>query len=105
MPELETATIPTFSELLNELFERRRRPDGRRYSLRDIAMAMSGTISPRKVSHQHLSLLLKGEVENPGYDVIEGLCLVFDVSPEYFFPRLQGRRHKPLPPREPDQGR
>jgi transcriptional regulator with XRE-family HTH domain len=87
----------TFAQLLAALFEVRLRPDGRRYSLRDIATAMSGTVSPHAVTHQYLSLLLKGKAL-PGYEVIEGLCLVFDVSPEYFFPRLHGRQHKPLPP-------
>lgn len=92
----------SFAELLATLFEVRRRPDGSRYSLRDIATAMSGTASPHTVTHQYLSLLLKGKAL-PGYEVIEALCLVFDVSPEYFFPRLHGRRHKPLPPLDHDR--
>lgn len=96
MSNTESRVTPTFAELLAALFEQRRRPDGSRYSLRDIATAMSGTVSPRTVTHQYLSLLLKGKAL-PGYEVIEGLCLVFDVSPEYFFPRLQGRSLRPLP--------
>lgn len=96
MSNTDLRVAPTFAELLAALFEQRRRPDGSRYSLRDIATAMSGTVSPRTVTHQYLSLLLKGKAL-PGYEVIEGLCLVFDVSPEYFFPRLQGRSHRPLP--------
>lgn len=94
MSNTESSVTPTFAELLAALFEIRRRPDGRRYSLRHVATAMSGS-----VTHQYLSLLLKGKAL-PGYEVIEGLCLVFDVSPEYFFPRLQGRAHQPLPSSE-----
>lgn len=104
MSNTESHRTATFAELLEALFELRRRPDGGRYSLRDIATAMSGSVSPRAVTHQYLSLLLKGKAL-PGYEVIEGLCLVFDVSPEYFFPRLQGRPHKPLPGMNTDQDR
>ncbi|HEY0735019.1 MAG TPA: helix-turn-helix transcriptional regulator [Herpetosiphonaceae bacterium] len=96
MSNTDSDVLPTFAELLAALFELRRRPDGSRYSLRDVAAAMSGTVSQRTVTHQYLSLLLKGKAL-PGYEVIEGLCLVFDVSPEYFFPRLQDRPHRPLP--------
>jgi transcriptional regulator with XRE-family HTH domain len=104
MSHTESSVTPTFAELLAALFELRRRPDGSRYSLRDVAGAMSSTASQRTVTHQYLSLLLKGK-GLPGYEVIEGLCLVFDVSPEYFFPRLQGRAHRPLPPPTLDHDR
>ena len=104
MSNTESSITPTFAELLAALFELRRRPDGSRYSLRDIATAMSDTVSPRTITHQYLSLLLKGKAL-PGYEVIEGLCLVFDVAPEYFFPRLQGRAHGPLPYQTIDQER
>lgn len=96
MSNTDSDVHPTFAELLAALFELRRRPDGSRYSLRAVATAMSGTVSQRAVTHQYLSLLLKGKAL-PGYEIIEGLCLVFDVSPEYFFPRLQGRPYRPLP--------
>lgn len=99
MPEVRSSPIPTFAELLEDLFERRRRPDGNRYTLRDIATAISGEIEPHSVSHQYLSRLLNGVDQNPTLRVVEALCLVFDVPPDYFFPRLQGRTHKFLPPR------
>lgn len=98
-------TMPTFAELLEDLFRRRRRPDGRRYSLRDVAIAMSSATNPVQISHQYLSMLLRGEQRNPTLEVIEGLCLFFDVPPAYFFPRLQQRPHQPLPPPAPDRGR
>ncbi|MBV9791731.1 MAG: helix-turn-helix transcriptional regulator [Chloroflexi bacterium] len=102
MSNTESSVPPTFAELLAALFELRRRPDGSRYSLRDVAAAMSSTVNQRTITHQYLSLLLKGKAL-PGYEVIEGLCLVFDVAPEYFFPRLQGRLHRPLPRQTLDQ--
>lgn len=64
---------------------------------------MSGATNPVQISHQYLSMLVKGEYRNPTLEVIEGLCLFFDVPPEYFFPRLQGRSHEPLPSAPPDQ--
>lgn len=99
MPEVHSSQTPTFAELLEDLFERRRRPDGNRYTLRDIATAMSGEIEPYSVSHQYLSRLLNGVDQNPTIRVVEALCLVFEVPPEYFFPRLHGRTYKNLPPR------
>lgn len=98
MHERSIDVMPTFADLLEELFRRRRRPDGRRYSLRDVATAMSGAANPVQISHQYLSMLLRGEQRNPTLEVIEGLCLFFDVSPEYFFPRLQRRMLESLPP-------
>ena len=105
MPDSDSTPVPTFADLLNELFERRRRRDGSRFSLRDIATAMSGEIEPDTVSHQYLSRLRNGIDDNPSLRMLEALCIVFDVSPEYFFPRLQGRPHAPLPPRDPDHER
>lgn len=64
---------------------------------------MSRASNPVPISHQYLSMLLKGEHRNPTLEVIEGLCLFFDVPAAYFFPRLQGLSHEPLPPAPPDR--
>jgi transcriptional regulator with XRE-family HTH domain len=65
---------------------------------------MSGATIPVQISHQYLSMLLRGEQGNPTLEIIEGLCLFFDVPPAYFFPRLEGHRHEPLAPKSPDHG-
>jgi transcriptional regulator with XRE-family HTH domain len=63
----------------------------------EVVTAMPGNVSP-----QHISQLRKGRIKNPGWKIIQGLCIFFDVSPEYFFPALQGKSHKPLPPAPDD---
>lgn len=61
MPQSLASPIPIFAELLSDLFERRRR----RYTLRDIATAISGETEPHTVKHQYLSRQFNDIDQNP----------------------------------------
>lgn len=77
------SNVPSFAELLNDLFRRRRRPDGREYTYMEVALALDGAIEPA-----HLSRLRNGKIANPGREAILALCRFFEVAPAYFFPEL-----------------
>lgn len=76
----------TVAELVNHLFETRRKPDGIKYSNREVAAATQGVIDPT-----HLGKLRAGKIPNPGRETLLNLCRFFKVPPSYFFPELRDR--------------
>ena len=72
------------AELINDLFDRYRRPDGREYTYLEVSMALEGAIEPG-----HLSKLRTGRISSPGRDTVLALCRFFKVPPAYFFPELE----------------
>lgn len=92
--------LPTLAQLVEHLFEVRRHPTGRKYSLREVAAATGGD-----VGYQAIYRLRAGLSDNPTWTTILALCVFFEVSPTYFFPQLAGRAFAPLPPLDQaDQG-
>ena len=89
---------PTVADLLEQLFELRRHPSGRRYSYREIALAMR--TRSRTYGFQYVQQLHAGKITNPGRDALLGLCLAFRVPPAYFFPELAEEDFEPLPGQE-----
>jgi transcriptional regulator with XRE-family HTH domain len=67
---------------LNRLFGLHRRPDGRRYTLRDVSKAVSDDGIP--LSASYLSQLVTGRRENPSGAVLRGLARFFATDVSYF---------------------
>jgi transcriptional regulator with XRE-family HTH domain len=79
------------ADKINHLFETVRRPDGSRYSNDDVAAAMGKIVGGPKISGAYLSLLRRGERDNPTKRHLEALAAFFEQSPAYFFDDAQSR--------------
>lgn len=75
--------MQTVTELINDLFDQHRRPDGREYTYMEVSMALDGAIEPG-----HLSKLRTGRITNPGRETLLALCKFFKIPASYFFPEL-----------------
>lgn len=80
----------TMAELVNDLFQTYRHPNGREYTNKEVARVICS--KGRHIDASHLSRIRTGHVVNPGVSVIEALCLFFPIDPAYFFPGLQQRQ-------------
>jgi transcriptional regulator with XRE-family HTH domain len=67
---------------LGRLFDLHRRPDGRKYSLREVAKGVSEGGVP--LSASYLSQLITGQRDNPSGAVLKGLARFFRVDVGYF---------------------
>lgn len=72
-----------FSERLDRLFKIMRPDHPEEWTLREVAEGTGLSIS-------YLSVLRRGERDNPSRDQIEALAAFFKVSPAYFFPDPYG---------------
>lgn len=75
--------MKTLADLINDLFDTHRKPNGDRYTNTDVSTALNGAID-----QSTLSLLRSGRNVNPGRLTLLHLCRFFQVSPSYFFPEL-----------------
>jgi len=75
--------LKTVAELVEDLFQTHRKPNGREYSYVEIAETLNGTIDP-----SHLSKLRSGRIKNPSRETLLALCQFFKVPSSYFFPEL-----------------
>ena len=71
-------------ELVDQLFKTHLRPDGKEYSLQEVAAALNGEIDPT-----YIGKVRAGKVPNPGRNTLKLLCLFFEVPASYFFPELE----------------
>lgn len=71
------------ADLINQLFDRHRRADGKEYTNHEISKATAGKLSPT-----YLAKLRSGEIPNPGRYRLMLLCKFFHVPASYFFPEL-----------------
>ncbi len=69
-----------FSIMLEKLLDENRKPDGSRYSYKEIYAGTGNAVSAEYVRQLH-----QGLADNPGYNVIEALSAFFGVSPSQFF--------------------
>lgn len=72
----------TLAGRLNTLFERIRKPDKTRYSLREVADAVTAAGEP--ISHAYIGQLRSGEKDNPNLKHLRALAQFFGVPVEYF---------------------
>jgi transcriptional regulator with XRE-family HTH domain len=86
------SSVPSLADLLNQLFERRRHPSGREYSVREVAAAAKG-----EVSRATIDAIRNGKNNNPTRNTLIALCNFFEVPSSYFFPELDTAEFSPLP--------
>ncbi len=77
MPREPSEGDHVFTLRLNNLFETRRDPEGKPYSVRQVAAQVG-------MSASHLSNLRRGRTTRPGADKIEALARFFGVEMAYF---------------------
>lgn len=77
------STDDVFTALLNRLFATHRRPDGKEYSVHEVAAQLNG-----KLSTGYLAKLRQGTSANPSRTTLLLLCQFFNVPSAYFFPEL-----------------
>lgn len=68
---------------LQYLFEHKRRPDGKRYSYREVLAAIEARGGP-SMSIGYLSQLVTGARTNPMMDAVQALARFFEVPLSYF---------------------
>ena len=66
-----------FSEILKHLIETCKKPDGTKYTVEEIGVAID-------YSGSHVRKLLNGQ-SKPGYEVVEKLATFFNVDPNFLF--------------------
>lgn len=74
---------PTVAELIDQLFQTHRRPDGKEYSFHEVSAKLNGQLSPG-----YLAKLRNGTSGNPSRQSLLLLCQFFKVPASYFFPEL-----------------
>jgi hypothetical protein len=87
-------TLPTLAEIFNHLLLVCRDENGKRITVRDIALHSPG------VSVDTLYQIKQGRNENPGLAVIQAICAALKVPPILLMPKLWGMNFK-IPPSMP----
>jgi transcriptional regulator with XRE-family HTH domain len=85
-----STAVPSLADLINELFNTHRHPNGREYLAVELTVYSDGVLQP-----SHLHGLRSGKIRNPKRTTLLALCDFFNVSPLYFFPELAGRDLQP----------
>ena len=74
--------MPSFAELLDGLFRRRRKADGRRHTNDEVAVAIKAT--GVDISQSYISMLRNGDRVDPRGSHIKALAQYFNVPAGYF---------------------
>lgn len=82
--------MKTVAELVENLFQKHRKPNGREYSHVEIAEALNGSIDPSSISK-----LRSGKIKDPRRETLLALCQFFKVPSSYFFPELNTEQEAP----------
>lgn len=69
----------SFATKLNQLFEEKRKPDGTRWSRKEVLERIPA------LTRIYLWRLQAGKVARPAYEIVTSLAELFQVSPSYFF--------------------
>ena len=77
--------MPSFAQLLEGLFERYRKPNGRPYSNEDVANAIRRTGT--HITQSYIWMLRRGDREDPRGSHIKALAAFFGVPAGYFLDR------------------
>lgn len=83
MTEQGTSRGSVIAERLNRLWDARQ-PEGRPYTLREVADAVNAEAGYNLVSSQYLSVLRRGERTEPSFSILAALARFFGVGVEYF---------------------
>lgn len=80
----QESTIATFADTLTALRETIKRPDGKRYTLEDIASSVR-SYTGDSCSKQYIAQLLDGTYDNPTLTKLAGIAHHFQVPVDIFF--------------------
>lgn len=69
---------------LTRLFDEIRRPDGKPYSLRQVADGVNAMTGQKLVSFEYLALIRTGRRQNPSFQVMVAVARWFGVETDYF---------------------
>jgi transcriptional regulator with XRE-family HTH domain len=83
---MDNEDVGYLAERLRWLFDEVRRPDGRPYSLRDVAAGVNAVAGQELMSFQYLALLCSGKRRNPSFMMVAALARWFGVDTGYFSP-------------------
>lgn len=92
MSELDTSRESVIAERLNRLWDARQ-PEGRPWTLREVADAVNKEAGYNLVSPQYLSVLRRGERKEPSFSILAALARFFGVGVEYFSADEDTARH------------
>ncbi|SCL25973.1 Helix-turn-helix [Micromonospora rhizosphaerae] len=81
-PRADDSAGRTLAQRLDNLFLSVRRPDGREYSHREVAEAVTAAGEP--ISHSYIGQLRAGDKDNPTIKHLRALARFFGVPVEYF---------------------
>lgn len=76
--------LANVAELVDQLFKRYRRPDGKEYTYQEVSKALGGEIEVSTIGK-----IRSGIISNPGRKALLLLCQFFEVPASYFFPELE----------------
>jgi transcriptional regulator with XRE-family HTH domain len=82
-PEATTSDPGILAQRLRYLFDNKRKPDGKRYSYREVLKAIDERGGP-SMSVGYLSQLVTGVRTNPMMDAVQALAKFFEVPLSYF---------------------
>lgn len=82
-PTQPSESAPILSERIQGLFNKRRRPDGREWSMRQVSAAAADNEIALSVTYLHD--LRRGIKDNPNKHQLEFIAKFFGVHPTYFF--------------------
>lgn len=82
----EQADPGVIAQRLRYLLDQKRKPNGKRYSYREVLRAIEEQGGPT-MSVGYLSQLVTGVRKNPMMDAVQGLATFFGVSISYFDPK------------------
>ena len=83
MTEQDTSRGSVIAERLNRLWDARQ-PEGRPWTLREVADAVNTEAGYNLVSPQYLSVLRRGERTEPSFSILAALARFFGVMVDYF---------------------
>ena len=83
MTEQDTSRGNVIADRLNRLWDARQ-PEGRPWTLREVADAVNAEAGYNLVSPQYLSVLRRGERTEPSFSILAALARFFGVTVDYF---------------------
>lgn len=90
--------LANVAELVDQLFKRYRRNDGREYTYQEVSSALDGEIDISTISK-----IRSGVIGNPGRKALLLLCQFFQVPASYFFPELEEIAPRDMTPTPEEQ--
>lgn len=92
MIEPDTSRGSVIAGRLNRLWDARQ-PQGRPFTLREVADAVNTEAGYNLVSPQYLSVLRRGERTEPSFSILAALARFFGVTADYFSAEEETARH------------